>query len=79
MELVEITYIRNNNGVEKKAIVSKRQANDIKRLLGHIKIIHTAPAPKGSKRDYTLNWGGNYEYLFYRWLAFWTICNNKTW
>lgn len=55
MELVEITYIRNDNGVEKKAIVSKRQANDIKRLLGHIKIIHTTPAPKGSKRDYTLN------------------------
>lgn len=54
--LVEITYYRNGNKDDsKKAVVTERQACDIKLLLHHIRIIETKEAPVGSKRDYILS------------------------
>ena len=53
--LVTINYYRKNNKSEvKSAVVTEKQACDIRILLPHIHIINVIPAPSDSMRSYIL-------------------------
>lgn len=54
-QLVEMYYYRDNQKDNiRSAIVTEKQAYDIKVLLSHIRVIKVNPAPKWKERDYVL-------------------------
>lgn len=54
-KLVELSYFRKDNPeLIKSAIVTEKQAYDIKVLLDHIRVVKVNPAPKWKERDYIL-------------------------
>lgn len=54
MDLVRITYHRGNKEELLEAIVTSKQAEDIRMLRPHIYIVKCEPASEKSTRDYIL-------------------------
>ena len=53
--LVQIRYYRGEEAEYlKSAIVTEKQATDIRMLLPHIRVVSIVAAPSGSERDYIL-------------------------
>lgn len=56
MKLVEITYYRDENiDVLKSAVVTEKQAKDIKAILPWLHIVNIKPSCVNKKRDYILH------------------------